>query len=155
FVRPPKERLLVYELHVRDFVADRTFQSVLDTLDYLENLGVTAVQFMPLNEFEGNDSWGYNPSFYFALDKAYGTEEKFKELVNECHNRVMAVILDIELNHSFGQNPMVRMYFDPDAGEFGQPTAESPWFNQVPRHDFNVGYDFNHESQRTRNFSKR
>ncbi|MFN8777699.1 MAG: alpha-amylase family glycosyl hydrolase [Flavobacteriales bacterium] len=155
FVRPPKERLLVYELHVRDFVADRTFQSVLDTLDYLENLGVTAVQFMPLNEFEGNDSWGYNPSFYFALDKAYGTEEKFKELVNECHNRGMAVILDIALNHSFGQNPMVRMYFDPDAGEFGQPTAESPWFNQVPRHDFNVGYDFNHESQRTRNFSKR
>lgn len=155
YVRPPKERLTIYELHVRDFVEDRSYQSVLDTLDYLENLGITAIQFMPVNEFEGNDSWGYNPSFYFALDKAYGTREKLKELVNECHNRGIAVILDIALNHSFGQNPMVRMYFDPEAGEYGQPTAESPWFNQVPMHDFNVGYDFNHENQRTRNFTKR
>jgi hypothetical protein len=50
---------------------------------------------------------------------------------------------------------MVRMYFDPEAGDYGQPTAENPWFNQIPRHDFNVGYDFNHESTQTRNFFKR
>jgi hypothetical protein len=63
--------------------------------------------------------------------------------------------MDIALNHSFGQNPMVRMYFNPDAGDYGQPTSESPWFNETPKHDFNVGYDFNHESTRTRNFCKR
>jgi len=155
FVRPPKERLTVYELLVRDFVADRTFKSIRDTLDYLQNLGITAIEFLPLNEFEGNDSWGYNPSFFLALDKAYGTPEDFKALVNECHNRGMAVILDMALNHAFGQNPMVRLYFDPNAGEYGEPTAQNPWFNQTPRHDFNVGYDFNHESPRVRAFSKR
>ena len=155
FVRPPSERLVIYELHVRDFVNARNYQTLIDTLDYIDNLGITAVQLMPVNEFEGNDSWGYNPSFYFAPDKAYGRKEDLQEFVNECHNRGIAVILDIALNHSFGQNPMVRMYFNPDAGPYGQPTAESPWFNQIETHPFNVGYDFNHENQRTRQFCKR
>jgi hypothetical protein len=155
FVRPAKSKLVVYELLVRDFLEDRSYQSLKDSLDYLENLGVTAIQLMPINEFEGNNSWGYNPSFYFAPDKAYGTAEALKTFINEAHNRGIAVILDIALNHSFGQNPMVRMYFDPNAGDYGQPTAENPWFNQTPKHDFNVGYDFNHESSRTRDFCKR
>lgn len=155
FVRPAKSKLVVYELLVRDFLEDRSYQSLKDSLDYLENLGVTAIQLMPINEFEGNNSWGYNPSFYFAPDKAYGTAEALKTFINEAHNRGIAVILDIALNHSFGQNPMVRMYFDPNAGDFGQPSAENPWFNQTPKHDFNVGYDFNHESSRTRDFCKR
>ena len=63
--------------------------------------------------------------------------------------------MDIALNHSFGQNPMVRMYFDASAGQYGQPTASNPWFNPTPKHDFNVGYDFNHESLQTKNFTKR
>ncbi len=155
FVRPPKERLVIYELLVRDFLSARNYQTLMDTLDYLQNLGITAIELMPINEFEGNDSWGYNPSFYFAPDKAYGTREALKAFVDECHQRGIAVIQDIALNHSFGQNPMVRMYFNPAAGEFGQTTAQSPWFNEVPKHDFNVGYDFNHESARTRTFCKR
>ena len=155
FVRPSEERLVIYELLVRDFTEQSDYITLTDSLDYLQNLGVTAIELMPINEFEGNDSWGYNPSFYFAQDKAYGTKEALKTFVNECHVRGIAVIQDIALNHSFGQNPMVRMYFDPEAGEYGQPTAESPWFNQVPKHDFNVGYDFNHESTHTRSFVKR
>jgi 1,4-alpha-glucan branching enzyme len=155
FVRPPANRLVIYELHIRDFIGARNYQTLIDTLDYIDNLGISAVQLMPINEFEGNDSWGYNPSFYFAPDKAYGSKEDLQAFVNECHNRGIAVILDIALNHSFGQNPMVRMYFDPEAGEYGQPTAENPWFNQIETHPFNVGYDFNHESQRTRQFCKR
>jgi hypothetical protein len=155
FVRPPKERLVIYELLVRDFVAAQNFQTLTDTLDYIERLGINAIKIMPINEFEGNNSWGYNPSFYFAPDKYYGTPQALKAFVNECHNRGIAVIMDIALNHSFGQNPMVRMYFNPDAGQFGQPTAENPWFNQTPRHDFNVGYDFNHEQPRVRAFTKR
>lgn len=155
FVRPAKTKLVVYELLVRDFLADRTYASLTDSLDYLETLGVTAIQLMPINEFEGNDSWGYNPSFYFAPDKAYGSAEALKTFVNEAHNRGIAVIMDIALNHSFGQNPMVRMYFDASAGQYGQPTASNPWFNQTPKHDFNVGYDFNHESIQTKNFTKR
>ncbi len=155
FVRPAKTKLVVYELLVRDFLEDRTYTSLTDSLDYLENLGVTAIQLMPINEFEGNDSWGYNPSFYFAPDKAYGSSEALKTFVNEAHNRGIAVIMDIALNHSFGQNPMVRMYFDASAGQYGQPTTSNPWFNPTPKHDFNVGYDFNHESLQTKNFTKR
>ena len=155
FVRPAKTKLVVYELLVRDFLEDRTYASLTDSLDYLETLGVTAIQLMPINEFEGNDSWGYNPSFYFAPDKAYGSAEALKTFVNEAHNRGIAVIMDIALNHSFGQNPMVRMYFDASAGQYGQPTASNPWFNPTPKHDFNVGYDFNHESLQTKNFTKR
>ena len=155
FVRPAKTKLVVYELLVRDFLSDRTYTSLTDSLDYLENLGVTAIQLMPINEFEGNDSWGYNPSFYFAPDKAYGSSEALKTFVNEAHNRGIAVIMDIALNHSFGQNPMVRMYFDASAGQYGQPTTNNPWFNPTPKHDFNVGYDFNHESLQTKNFTKR
>jgi len=155
FVRPAKTKLVVYELLVRDFLEDRTYASLTDSLDYLETLGVTAIQLMPINEFEGNDSWGYNPSFYFAPDKAYGSAEALKTFVNEAHNRGIAVIMDIALNHSFGQNPMVRLYFDASVGQYGQPTANNPWFNQTPKHDFNVGYDFNHESLQTKNFCKR
>ena len=155
FVRPAKTKLVVYELLVRDFLEDRTYTSLTDSLDYLETLGVTAIQLMPINEFEGNDSWGYNPSFYFAPDKAYGSSEALKTFVNEAHNRGIAVIMDIALNHSFGQNPMVRMYFDQSAGQWGQPTTNNPWFNPTPKHDFNVGYDFNHESLQTKNFTKR
>ncbi len=155
FVRPAKTKLVVYELLIRDFLEDRTYASLTDSLDYLETLGVTAIQLMPINEFEGNDSWGYNPSFYFSPDKAYGTAEALKTFVNEAHNRGIAVIMDIALNHSFGQNPMVRMYFDASVGQYGQPTASNPWFNQTPKHDFNVGYDFNHESIQTKNFTKR
>lgn len=155
YSRPPKERLVVYEMLVRDFVAAHDYQTINDSLDYFERLGVTAIQLMPIMEFEGNLSWGYNPAFFFAADKYYGPKDALKEFVNECHNRGIAVILDIALNHSFGQNPMVRMYFNPDDGEYGAPTPDNPWFNQYPKHDFNVGYDFNHESQRTRNFCKR
>jgi hypothetical protein len=155
YQRPAKEKLVVYELLMRDFLEDGNYQTLLDTLDYLENLGINAIQFMPINEFEGNESWGYNPSFYFAPDKNYGPKNALKDFINECHNRGIAVIMDIALNHSFGQNPMVRMYFNPDAGQYGQPTPENPWFNETPKHDFNVGYDFNHEQIRTRNFCKR
>jgi len=155
YQRPPKERLVIYELLVRDFTEARNYQTMLDTLDYLDSLNITAIELMPINEFEGNDSWGYNPSFYFAPDKAYGTEEAFKAFINECHERGIAVIMDIALNHSFGQNPMVRMYFDASDGQYGSPTAENPWFNTDATHDFSVGYDFNHENSRTRDFCKR
>lgn len=99
---------MVYELLVRDLgLENRNYQTLTDSLDYLANLGVTAIELMPINEFEGNDSWGYNPSFYFAADKAYGDRHSLKTFINECHNRGIAVIQDIALNHSFGQNPMV------------------------------------------------
>lgn len=155
FQRPPKERLVVYELLVRDFTEARTFQAVIDSLGYLERLGINALKLMPLQEFENNESWGYNPMFYFAIDKYYGPKEKLKELIDKCHARGIAVILDVVFNHSFGQNPQVRMYFNPNAGPWGQPSAQNPWFNQVETHPFSVGYDYNHDSPHTQAFMKR
>ena len=149
FARPAKTNLVIYELHIRDFVGTRNYQTVRDTLAYLQRLGVNCVELMPVNEFEGNDSWGYNPSFYFAPDKAYGTKNALKSLIDEAHRRGMAVVLDMVLNHSCGQSPMVQLY---QSG--GNPTADNPWFNQVATHPFNVCNDFNHESQFTKRFSK-
>lgn len=155
YQRPAKEKLIVYELLLRDFLETPNWQTLTDTLDYLDELGINAIELMPVNEFEGNISWGYNPSFFFAPDKYYGTKDAYKEFINECHERGIAVIMDIALNHSFGQNPQVRMWFDPDAGQYGEPTSDNPFFNSQATHDFNVGYDYNHESPHTRAFAKR
>ena len=152
FQKPPKEELVIYELLVRDFIADHSYKTLIDTLDYIANLGVNAIEFMPVNEFDGNESWGYNPAFHGALDKYYGTPEDFKKFVDEAHKRGIAVIIDVVLNHSFGQNPIVRLW---NEGDFGDPTSQNPYFNTAARHPFNVGYDMNHESPSTRYYSKR
>lgn len=147
--------LVIYELLVRDFLESRKVADIIEKLDYLEDLGVNAIQLMPIMEFDGNDSWGYAPNFFFATDKYYGTREAYKNFIDEAHKRGMAVILDVVPNHAFGQSPMVNMYFDPNAGEYGQPLPENPWFNQQAPHPYSVGYDFNHESPYVRTFFKR
>lgn len=152
FVAPEKEDLVIYELLMRDFTSEKNYQTLLDTLDYLDRLGINAIEFMPVNEFEGNQSWGYNPSFHMALDKYYGTPEAFKILVDECHARDIAVILDVVYNHAFSQSPLAQMYWD--AANF-RPSSDSPFFNVEATHPFNVGYDFNHESEATRTFVNR
>ncbi|MFM1932793.1 MAG: hypothetical protein RL226_2096, partial [Bacteroidota bacterium] len=154
YQRPPQDRLVIYELLVRDFDEGQDFQDVIDRMDYLEDLGITAIQLMPVMEFDGNLSWGYNPGSFFAVDKYYGTKLKLKELIDEAHQRGIAVIFDIVPNHAFGLNSMVRMYFDNQLG-FGAPTPENPWFNQLPTHPYNVGYDFDHGDPWTREFWKR
>lgn len=151
FTRPDKKNLVVYELLVRDFIDAHNYQTLTDTLKYLSNLGVNAIELMPFNEFEGNLSWGYNPSFYFAPDKYYGTKNALKAFIDECHSRGIAVIQDMVLNHSFGQSPMVQMYFNTTAGK---PAANNPWYNVDPTHPYNVGYQFNHESADTKYFVK-
>lgn len=153
YTLPENEDLIIYELLVRDYTENGDIKTVQDTLDYLQNLGVNAIELMPFSEFEGNDSWGYNPSFYFATDKAYGTPTDYKNFIDECHKRGMVVIMDMVLNHSYGQSPLVRMYFDPSAGDYGQPTAENPWYNQTsPNTSYSWGFDFNHESEHTQAF---
>jgi 1,4-alpha-glucan branching enzyme len=152
FERPDKEKLIVYELLIRDFLEDHSYESLIDTLDYLENLGINAIELMPHMEFDGNDSWGYNPAHFFAVDKYYGTEQAFVNFVNACHERGIAVLVDMVLNHATGQNPLVRLY---NEGDYGDPTSDNPWFNVAPTHDFNVFNDFNHESEHTQYFVDR
>jgi glycosidase len=150
--RPAEEDLVVYELLLRDFSEEQTFQALIDTINYLAELGINAIELMPVNEFEGNLSWGYNPAFYFAVDKYYGPKDKLKELIDLCHQQGIAVIIDMVLNHSFGSSPMVRLYWD---AANNRPAANSPWFNQIPKHPYNVGFDFNHESAATQYFVDR
>jgi 1,4-alpha-glucan branching enzyme len=151
FTPPAKKDLVVYELLVRDFVGTRSFKTLKDTLGYLQRLGVNCIELMPVNEFEGNLSWGYNPSFHMALDKFYGTPDDFKAFVDECHSRGIAVIVDAVFNHAFGQSPLSQMYWNSTSNK---PAANNPWLNQDATHPFNVGSDFNHESQATKTFFK-
>ena len=148
--RPDKEDLIVYELLVRDFIGSHDYKDMIDTLDYLVDLGVNAIELMPIMEFEGNESWGYNPMYFFAVDKYYGTKDDLKSFIQACHQKGIAVILDMVLNHAFGLNPHVRMYWDSNNN---RPSADSPWFNTEPTHPFNVGFDFNHESAYTKAFA--
>ncbi|GGD14585.1 alpha-amylase family glycosyl hydrolase [Hyunsoonleella pacifica] len=151
FSKPNQENLIVYEMLIRDFTEDDSFLAAMTHLDYLENLGINAIELMPVSEFEGNDSWGYNPSFHGALDKYYGTQNHFKAFVDACHERGIAVIIDVVYNHAFSQSPLAQMYWD--SANF-KPTADNPWLNPDAKHPFNVGYDFNHESEYTKTYVK-
>jgi glycosidase len=151
FQAPEANDLVVYEVLLRDFLADHSYKSMIDTLDYLEELGVNTIELMPVSEFENNDSWGYNPSYHMALDKYYGSPKDFKRFVDEAHKRGIAVILDIVYNHAFGQSPLVRMWWD---GALNKPSTDSPYFNPDAKHPFNVGFDFNHDSEATQQYVK-
>ena len=153
FTPPDNKDLIIYELLVRDFVSTHSYQTLIDTLDYLAELGVNAIELMPPGEFENNESWGYNPSFHMALDKYYGTSEHFKAFIDSCHGRGIAVINDIVFNQAFGQSPMVNLYWD---ALNNRPAANNPWFNEVcPHPPYCWGYDFDHSSDATKNFMDR
>jgi len=149
FVKPQKGDLVVYELLLRDFIQSHDYKDLQDTLAYFKRLGVNAIELMPVNEFEGNISWGYNVSLHNAIDKYYGGSQKLKAFVDAAHSQGIAVIADVVFNHAFGQNPMVQMYWN---AAQNKPANDNPWFNPDARHPYNVGYDFNHESPSTKRY---
>ncbi len=156
FVKPNKDNLIIYEVLIRDFDANRNFQDLINRMDYFKNLKINAIELLPIMEFEGNESWGYNTSFHMALDKFYGTSNKFKEFVDLCHQNGIAVILDLALNHAFGRNPGVRMWMnDSDGDGRGAPATDNPYFNTEAKHSYSVGEDFNHQSALTKYYTKR
>lgn len=139
FRRPNKNNLIIYEVWVYDYTTERSIPGLMKRLDYIENLGVNAIELMPLCEFDGNLSWGYNPNHYFAMDKAVGTPEMLKQFVDECHRRGIAVIMDMVFNHASGNNPMNKLY------PYGTDLANNPWFNTSAPHDGSVLEDWNHD----------
>lgn len=151
FKAPKKEDLNIYELCVRDFVSNKRLSNIQENyLDYIEKLGVNAIELMPVSEFDGNNSWGYDPNHYFAYDKAYGNKNEYKAFIDECHKRGIAVIIDMVFNHGTGQQPFAKLYWE------GNATAENnPWYNRVATHPYNVFHDINHEYEGTRMFFKR
>ena len=146
FQRPARENLIIYEVWVYDYTAKRTFQGVIDRLDYIQNLGVNAIELMPVTEFEGNQSWGYNPVLYFALDRAYGKPDDFRRLVDECHKRGIAVIMDMVFNHTNGSNPMVKLYPWTSSNKTQTELRLNPWINiNPPEGDNGYGEEWNHD----------
>ena len=144
FQRPNKNNLVIYETWLYDFTPSHNFAGMMERLDYIENLGVNAIEFMPITECDGNNGWGYSPCLYFAIDKTFGTPTQFKELVDECHRRGIAVIMDMVFNHATGNNPMNRLY--PKTGKAGEPEfQQNPWFNYNVPHGDNVYEDWNHD----------
>lgn len=140
FCAPDKDNLIIYELLLRDFTGTEgaaygngTVRQAIAKIPYLKELGINAVELLPINEFNGNNSWGYNPNYYFAIDKAYGTPQDYKEFIDICHQNGIAVILDVVFNQADWQHPWYRMY----------PVGSNPFFNADAPHAFSVLNDWN------------
>ena len=150
FKRPTQDNLVVYEMHIRDFDKDGSYKNATDRISYFKNLGVNCIELMPIAEFSNNDSWGYNPIYYLAPDKAYGTKDDLKKFIDLCHENGIAVVLDVVYNQADYEFPYVKMYWDGS-----QPSLDSPFFNQKATHPYSVFFDFNHESQATKDYVNR
>ena len=156
FEKPDEEDLIIYEVLIRDFDTDRTFQNLIDRIDYFKELNINAIELMPVMEYEGNESWGYNTAFHMSVDKFYGPEEKLKEFIDLCHQNGIAVIFDLVMNHVMGRSPMNRMWMnDPDENGWGEPSEENPYFNEIATHSYGLGNDFNHQSSYTQYYTQR
>ncbi len=142
FKIPNHKNLIIYEMLFRDFTgtdktADGTIRAAIEKIPYLRSLGVNCVELMPVMEFNGNNSWGYNTNFYMALDKAYGSPNDLRDFVELCHQSGIAVILDIVFNQSDGLHPWYQMY----------PISENPFYNATAPHDYSVLNDWNQSNE--------
>lgn len=142
---PEPSKLVIYEMLFRDFTGDGTDQDgkffgtirgAIKKFQYFLDLGVNAIELMPVMEFNGNNSWGYNTNFYMALDKAYGSPDDLKEFIDLCHQHDIAVILDIVFNQSDGLHPWYQMY----------DIASNPFYNKTAPHDWSVLNDWKQEN---------
>ena len=145
---PDHKNLTIYELLIRDFTgtvgkadANGTYAQTTAKIPYLKQLGVNAVELMPVMEFNGNNSWGYNTNFYMAPDKAYGSPTDLKNLINGLHEAGIAVILDIVFNQSDGLHPWYQIYGGVNNNPFYNPTAP---------HDYSVLNDWNQKNDLVR-----
>ncbi len=143
FTIPDHRNLVIYELLLRDFTGTEgksegngTLRQAIEKIPYLAELGVNAVELMPVMEFNGNNSWGYNTNFYFAPDKAYGSPKDYKDFIEICHRYGMAVILDIVFNQSDGLHPWYRMY----------DINSNPFYNATAPHAYSVLNDWRQDN---------
>lgn len=112
---PQNHQLVIYELHVREFAQQGrkpgSFMGLVERLDYLRDLGVNALQLMPISAFPGEASWGYNPQHFCAPEPSYGSPQELKYLIDQCHRRGMRVLLDMVFNHSDTHAPLTQLDF--------------------------------------------
>ena len=146
------DKLVIYELLLRDFTATSDIHGAMAKLPYLKEMGINAIELMPTQEFDGNDSWGYNPCYFFAMDKAYGTKKDYKDFIDACHQEGIAVILDVVYNHATGDFPHAKMYWN---ASDNKTASNNPFFNVDAPHPYSVFHDFNHENEWVRKYVKR
>ncbi len=118
----PLEQYIIYELHVGTFSEGGTFEGLVDKLPELKNLGITAIELMPVAQFPGSRNWGYDGVFPFAVQNSYGGPEGLKKLVDACHAQGMAVILDVVYNHLGPEGNYLR-----DFGPYFTQKYNTPW----------------------------
>ncbi len=149
---PSPDELIIYEMLVQDFTekaGEGSFQTVLDRLDYLQDLGVNAIELMPIQSCPMEIGWGYNLRHYFALRSKYGKPSELKRLVDECHARGILLMLDVVLNHSEAEAPLTKIDYN-------------YWYLQDPKDpdqswgpEFDYGhYDENYERFPARDFMR-
>lgn len=137
---PADHELVIYELHVGDFSGGEddshergNYKNVIEKLDYLTDLGINALEMMPIKEYPGDHSWGYNPRYFFATESSYGSSADLKHLIDECHGRGIRVIMDGIYNHSESSSPLTQLDHD-------------YWYYHDPKDpDNNWGPEFNYE----------
>ncbi|MBI2553095.1 MAG: malto-oligosyltrehalose trehalohydrolase, partial [Candidatus Rokubacteria bacterium] len=123
----PWEETVFYELHVGTFTPEGTFAAAQGRLDDLADLGITAVELMPVGDFPGRWNWGYDGVLPFAPDSRYGRPEDLKAFVQACHARGLAVFLDVVYNHFGPEGNYLGVY----APEFFNPRRRTPWGDAI------------------------
>jgi maltooligosyltrehalose trehalohydrolase len=118
----PLEEYIVYELHVGAFTMEGTFDAIIPYLDELKDLGITAVELMPVGQFPGNRNWGYDGAYPFAVQDSYGGPEGLKRLVNTYHQKGLAVVLDVVYNHLGPEGNYIA-----DFGPYFTDRYKTPW----------------------------
>ena len=137
---PSNEELIIYELYTGGFSGGELdsnesgrFEDVINKLDYICELGINAVELMPIHEHPGQNGWGYNPRHYFAVESSYGSTFDLKHLIDECHGRGIRVLMDCIFNHSESEAPLTKINYD-------------YWYNREPSDpDNSWGPEFNYQ----------
>lgn len=157
YVLPAWNELVIYEMHIGTFnVVEEgkpgTFATAIKRLDYLEELGINVVEVMPINEFAGDYSWGYNPAYPYAVEEAYGGPDALKEFVKACHQRGIGVILDVVYNH-FGPSDLGLWQYDGwsenDKGGiyfYNDWRSDTPWGDTRPDYGRNEVRSYIHDN---------
>lgn len=133
----PWEEAVVYELHTGTFTPEGTFDGIRDRLDYLQKLGITAIELMPVAQFGGSRGWGYDGVLHYAPHHAYGSPNDLKRLIDEAHARSLMIILDVVYNHFGPDGNYLGLY----APEFFHSDQTTPWgsaiaYDQLPVRKF-------------------
>jgi 1,4-alpha-glucan branching enzyme len=128
YVRPALEDLVIYELYIEDMAPGEGFAGLEAKLDYIQSLGANAIEPMPWHPWPGEESWGYNPTFHFAVEQLYGRPDDLKRLIDAAHQRGMAVIIDMVLNHAEWGSPLYQLY--------AKDYANNPYFREYHGHNW-------------------